>query len=163
MVNKKTQKEGKQDNQLNVLDLEILRLLQKNSRTSLNELSHKLSTPKSTLHYRISKLEEDGVIQGYYTELNPSKLGLDFVAITLVRAKFGSQFHEKVGNALAKIAGVHAVFFLFGEIDFLIIIRSRNKADLFSKIEKIYDIPEVERSNTLIVAKTIKNDQRFDI
>lgn len=152
-----------QNKRLSELDLQILRLLQKNSRLPLGELSRKLGVPKSTLYYRIGKLDQDGVIEGYYSKINPSKLGLDFTAIILIRAKFGPQFHKKVGEALAQMPGVAAIYFLFGEIDFFVIVRSRDRADFFSKLEKLYNMPEIERANSIIVAETIKDDPRIQI
>ena len=152
-----------QKKRLNKLDIQILRLLQKNSRQPLEKMSQELCVPKSTIYYRIGKLEQDGVIEGYYSKINPSKLGLDFTAIILIRAKLGPQFHKKLGKVLAQIPGVSTVFFLFGEIDFFVIVRARNRADFFLKIEKLYNIPEIERANSVIVAKIIKDDPRFQI
>lgn len=68
-----------------------------------------------------------------------------------------------MGKTLAKLPGVTAVYFLFGEIDFLVVVRSRDSQDLFVKLEKIYSMSEIERSSTVIVAKTIKDDPRLQI
>lgn len=152
-----------QNKQLSELDLQILRILQKNCRLPLEELSRKIGVPKSTLYYRIGKLEQDGVVEGYYSKINPSKLGLGFTAIIMIRAKFGPQFHKKVGEALTQVPGVSAIYFLFGEVDFFVIVRSRDRMDFFSKIEKLYDMPEIERVNSVIVAETIKDDPRLQI
>ena len=156
-------KKNTQDKRISELDWQILRLLQKNSRSTLEELSSKLDTSKSTIHYRIKRLEEEGVLEGYYSKINPSKLGLDFTAILLIRAKFGPRYHEKVGEALAQIPGVSVIYFLFGETDFLVVVRSRDRADFFEKIEKLYNMEEIERTNTVIVAKIIRDDPRLQI
>jgi len=156
-------KDNARTKQFSELDLQILRCMQTNGRISLEQLSSKLAVPKSTLYYRIGRLEEEGVIEGYYSKINPSKLGLDFKAVILIRAKFGPQFHKKVGEALAQLPGVSAIYFLFGEIDFFVIMRSRDRADFFSKMEKLYNMPEIERANSVIVAETIKEDPRIQI
>lgn len=163
MVSQNNGKKNYQTKRLSELDFQLVRLLQKNSRMTLEELARILDTSKSTVHYRIKKLEDEEVIEGFYSKINPSKLGLDFTAILTIRAKFGPRYHEKVGEALAKVPGVSAVYFLFGETDFFVVIRSHDHADFFEKIEKLYNMEEIERINTLIVAKTIKDDPRLQI
>ena len=68
-------------------DLSIVRFLQNDCQVPLDILAKKLKVPKSTLHYRIKRLEKDGVIDGYYAKVNALELGYDYVAIVLVRAK----------------------------------------------------------------------------
>ena len=149
--------------QINDLDADILRLLMKNSRMPLGEISSRLKTSKSTVHYRIKRLEEEGTLEGYYAKVNPEKLGLDFTAILSIRVKYGTRYRESVGEFLAKLPGVIGVYFLFGETDFLVIMRSHNSQDLFGKLEKLYSMQEIERTSTVIVAKTVKEDPRLQI
>ena len=57
------------------LDKEILKLLNNNSRLSLVQLSDKLKQNPRTINNRISKLEKNGIIQGYRAKVNTSLLG----------------------------------------------------------------------------------------
>jgi len=41
------------------------------------------------VYYRIKRLEKEEVIKGYYAQIDASKVGKDFVAVTLIRAKYG--------------------------------------------------------------------------
>lgn len=95
---------------LDALDLGILEILQKDCRTPLEEIAQKLKGTKSTIHYRIKKLEAEGVIEGCYAKVDPAKLGKDFMTITLIRAKYGPSFHTKVGNMLTQTPGVIGVY-----------------------------------------------------
>jgi len=101
--------------QLDDIDIEILKILQKDCRVTLDQMSKMLNVPKSTLHYRIKRLEKQGVIEGYYAKINPSKLGKEYITVTLVRAKYGPGYHKKAGEKLAKLPGVWAVYFVLGE------------------------------------------------
>ena len=148
---------------LDELDREILKILQMDCRTSVDKIAKKLGVPKSTVHYRIKRLEAEKIIEGYYAKVNATKLGKDYVTITLVRAKYGPDYHERLGNMLAQIPGVWAVYFVFGDTDFIVLTRSDNREDFMKKLEKMMNMKEIERTNTQVVAKTLKEDPRIEL
>ena len=96
---------------------------------------------KSAVHYRVKKLERSGVIEGYHAKLNAEKIGKGYEAITLIRAKFSPNYHEKLGERLASLPGVWAVYFTFGESDFIILTRGVDREDLLSSIENLTKYP----------------------
>ena len=49
---------------LDKLDYKILRELQRDCRI-LQEIADNVGAPVSTIHYRVKRLEKDGVIKGY--------------------------------------------------------------------------------------------------
>lgn len=126
----------------------------------LDNLAKRLGVPKSTLHYRIKRLERGGVIEGYYAKLNPLRLGYDYVAIVLVRAKYGPHYHERVGKKIAAIPGVWAVYYVLGEYDFIVLVRALNREDYMKKLEQLGKMTDVERTSTQIAAKILKEDPR---
>ncbi|MGB9676007.1 MAG: Lrp/AsnC family transcriptional regulator [Candidatus Bathyarchaeia archaeon] len=148
---------------LDEIDAEIIKILQEDCRLSLEYIANKLKVPKSTIHYRIRRLEEEGIIEGYHAKINFEKLGKDFLTITLVRAKYEQGYHEKIGHKICTIPGVWGVYFVFGENDFIVLTRSKNREDYLRKLEIIMGMPEIERTNTLIVAKVVKEDLREDL
>jgi DNA-binding Lrp family transcriptional regulator len=83
--------------------------------------------------------------------------------ITLVRAKYGPDYHEKLGNILAQIPGVWAVYFVFGDTDFIVLTKSDNREDFLKKLENMMNMKEIERTNTQVVAKTLKEDPRIEL
>jgi Lrp/AsnC family leucine-responsive transcriptional regulator len=144
-------------------DKAILRKLQVDSRTPLEVIAKELDIPKSTVHYRTKKMEEDQVIEGYHAKVSPEKLGKDYTTITFVRAKYGPKYNDSVGNILAQIPGVNAVYFIFGDYDFMVLTRSDSREDFLEKLEKMTNMKEIERTNTQVVAKTLREDQRLEI
>jgi DNA-binding Lrp family transcriptional regulator len=68
-----------------------------------------------------------------------------------------------VGKMLAKIPGTLAVYFVFGEIDFLALIRSNSRDDFMKKLEKMINLPGIERTSTYVVAKTIIEEPRIEL
>lgn len=144
-------------------DLSILRFLQNDCQMPLDNLARKLHVPKSTLHYRIKRLERDGVIEGHYAKVNPLKLGYDYVAIILVRARYGPHYHERVGKKIAAIPGVWAVYYVLGEYDFVVLVRALNREDYMHKLEQLSKMADIERTSTQIAAKILKEDPRITL
>lgn len=152
-----------QHRSLDEIDKRILEILQKDCRTPLKQIANKLGVPKSTVHYRIKRLEAEEIIEGYYAKVDAAKLGKDFVTITFVRTKYGPSYHKKVGELLAQIPGVWAIYFVFGETDFVVLAKSDNSKDFMEKLEKVMNMQQIERSNTQVVAKVIKEDPTIEL
>ena len=152
-----------QHRSLDEIDTRILEILQKDCRTPLEQIANELGVPKSTVHYRIKKLEAEGIIEGYFAKVNAEKVGKDYRTITFVRAKYGPGYHDKIGNMLAQIPGVWAVYFIYGDIDFIVLARSDCGENLMEKVEKMINTQEIERTSTHIVAKVIKEDSIIEL
>ena len=144
------------------IDLKILRMLQLDARITREQIAEKLKMSKSAVQYRIKKLESAGIIEGYYAKISPSKMGKDYQAITMVRAKFAPAYHEKLGRQLASLPGVWAVYFTFGDNDFVMLTRGVAREDLLNSVEKMTKLEGIERTSTQIVVKTIKEDPRLE-
>lgn len=126
-------------------------------------LAKKIGVPKSTLHYRIKRLEKEGVIGGYYAKVDPLKLGYDYVAVVLVKARYGPNYHEKLGKKIAKISGVWGVYYVLGEYDFIVLIRAKDREDYMNKLELMSSMPDIERTNTQVAAKVLVEDPRVSV
>jgi Lrp/AsnC family leucine-responsive transcriptional regulator len=145
------------------VDKTILHALQKDCRISLEKLAAKAGVPKSTVFYRIKKHEKDGLIEGYHARLNAENLGYDYLAVVLVRAKYGPHYHEQVGKKLAQIPGVWSIYYVLGEIDFVVLIRATDRNDYMDKLAKMSSLADIERTSTQVIAKVVKNDPRIEL
>jgi DNA-binding Lrp family transcriptional regulator len=143
-------------------DEKLLRIIQKDSRIPLQKTASKLGVPKSTVHYRIERLEREKIIEGYYAKLNAGKLGYDYLAVVLVRAKYGPQYHKRVGLKLSKIPGVWAVYYVLGDYDFIVLMRAINREDYMEKLEHLSSMTDIERTSTQVVGRVVKEDPRID-
>ena len=153
----------KKPTSLDEIDKKILTRLQMDSRTPLERIAEELGIPKSTVRYRIKRMEEENVIEGYHAKVNAEKVGKDYITLTFVRAKYGPSYHDRIGKMLAQIPGVCSVYFVFGEYDFVFLAKSNNTNDFLQKLERITNMTEIERTNTQVVGKTLKEDQRIEI
>ncbi|NHI84366.1 MAG: Lrp/AsnC family transcriptional regulator [Candidatus Thorarchaeota archaeon] len=143
------------------LDIQILRGLQKDCRI-LQEIADSLDTPVSTIHYRVRRLEKEGVIKGYFAHLDASKLGLNIQSIIHVYAKHGPTF-EDLGLQIADIDGVSKVYWAYGEVDFFVFARARDLDEFNTIIRKIMNIDGVDRTNSQVVARVVKDDMMLNI
>lgn len=141
----------------------MLSALEQDCRVPLQETADTLGVPKSTVHYRIKKLEQEGIVEGYHARVNAAKLGFDYLAVVLVRAKYGPRYHEKLGRKLARSPGVWAVFYVLGGIGFTVMIRARNRDDYMKKLRQLSNMTDIERTSTQIVAQVIKEDPRVEL
>jgi len=144
------------------MDKKILLQLQKDCRVPIERVAKELGLPKSTVQYRIKKLETKGVIEGYHAQIDYPKLGKDFITITLVRTKYGKKYRDKVGKILAKIPGTSGVYFVLGDNDFIFICTSDNREDFMTKLNLFYDTEEIERTSTMVVMDAIKVESELD-
>ena len=67
------------------VNLELLKLLLKDTRISASELARKVGMSAPAVRERVQRLEEAGVIAEYRTVLSPSALGYPFTVIVRVR------------------------------------------------------------------------------
>lgn len=143
--------------ELDDTDLKILKMIQGDAKFPLEKMADILRIPKSTIAYRIKKMEKSGIIRGYFTSIDPSSIKLDYVIISLVKAKYGKDYHDILGKKLSELPGVWGVYFVLGDNDFIVMGRYKTREDFMKNyLERLMDMPEIERTNTQVVAKTIK-------
>jgi len=145
------------------IDKKILTMMQDDATVSLEEIGNNLGLSKTAIHYRINKLKDMKIIRKIMAILDPSKLGYDIFAISFIKAKYRPGYQKAVGEKIKMIKGVWAVYFLLGDIDFVVLIRAKNREDLRRIINTFINTPEIERSSTHIVLDVIKEDPKIDL
>lgn len=65
---------------------QILETLQADARVSFRELGERIGLTGAAVAERVRKMEEAGIIKGYWTELNCEKLGFPITAFVKVNA-----------------------------------------------------------------------------
>ena len=139
-------------------DKVILKMLQEDCNVSLKKIGEKTGLSSSTVHYRVNRLLEEGVITGFKAIVDPLKVGKEILAISLVTGRYGPDYSKKIGEKMAKINGVWAVYFLLGNIDFAVLLRASSREELKEIVDSFIKIEEVERSNTYLILERLKED-----
>ncbi|MGL5150457.1 MAG: Lrp/AsnC ligand binding domain-containing protein [Clostridium sp.] len=136
--------------QLDELDLQILDLLIKDCRTPYLEIARICHVSGGTIHVRMKKMEDMGIIKGTRILLNLSKLGYDvccFVGIHVDKtSSFSSVFEE-----MRKIKEVVELHLITGNYAIFSKVVCKNITDLQDILmNRINTIPGIQRTDTFI-------------
>jgi Lrp/AsnC family leucine-responsive transcriptional regulator len=144
------------------IDRTILRILQKDARTSNADIARKVKMAPSGILSRLRKLEESGVIERHETRVNAKAAGRGLTAFTFVHAQeaVGS---TKTGQKLASIAGVQEVHYTAGTAAYLLKLRVADTEALADILSHIGNIPTVRDTNSVIVLRTIHETSEIPI
>ena len=146
---------------LDEIDIKIIRLLQENSRISFNEIAKKIGISVGTAYNRVKNLEEKGVLKGYTALIDPIKMGYGITAIILIQAE-GAHLVE-VEKEVAKLNNVVSVYDITGEFDIAVIARFKDSRRLNAFVKKVLSMPYVKRTVTNVVLNVVKEDFRVKI
>ena len=137
-------------NQLDELDLQILDLLIKDCRTPYLEIARICHVSGGTIHVRMKKMEELGIIKGTRILLDLPKLGYDvccFVGIYIDK----TSSYDSVFNELSKINEVVELHLTTGTYSVFAKVICKNISDLQNiLLNKINPINGIQRTDTII-------------
>ncbi len=143
---------------LDDVDLRILRMLQEDARTPFSRVAKEVGVSEATVHMRVKKLKELGVLRGFQALVDPSSVGKGLTAITLIKAD--PMKYAEILERLKSIPDVYEVYDVTGEYDAVVKLRSGSREELASLIDDIGKIPGVSATLTMIVLKTVKEESK---
>jgi DNA-binding Lrp family transcriptional regulator len=117
--------------ELDAIDRRILAELHADARLSNSALADAVGVAPSTCHGRVRRLQELGVIRGFYTDIDPTAIGLSLQA--LISVSLQAHARGKIRNFIEQIrrkAQLMDVYFLAGADDFIIHVAARDTDDL---------------------------------
>ena len=131
-------------------------------RKSLKEISKEVGMPMSTVHEKIKKFENAGLIRAYRALIDEKKLGFDVTAFIMASTKYlggEKDFQTKIGNRVASLPHVLETHTVNGEWDLLIKVKFKSVHELGKFVdEKIRTIPGIEKTVTMVSIEEIKED-----
>ncbi len=140
-------------------DLMILRELQEDAMTSYRDIAEKLNLSVGTVHNRIKRLKEIGLIKSFSAIVDAEKLGYGLTAIVLMQVE-GEKIVE-VEEKLATSKSIIAVYDTTGEFDIIAIGKFKNREDLNTFIKDVLKIQSIKRAVTSIALNVVKEDLRI--
>lgn len=123
---------------LDDIDKQIIRILQKNARMPFTQVAEALAISEGTVRKRTKLLEKNGVIEKFTLKLDPDKLG--YGTITLLGMDVDPEFYLKASAELGKMNRVKWVAKCSGDHMLMTEIWTANDeelADIMARIEKI--------------------------
>lgn len=143
------------------IDMQIINLLQEDSRLSFNRIARKLGISVGTALNRVKSLEERGVLKAYTVIVDPNKVGYSLTAVILIQAE-GKHLLD-VEQEIAKMNNVVSVYDITGDFDVIVTARFKDRESLNAFIKHLLTIPYVKRTVTNVVLNVIKEDFRIKL
>lgn len=136
--------------QLDDLDYQILEILIKDSRTPYLEIARMCHVSGGTIHVRMKKMEDMGIIKGTKLLLDTSKLGYDvccFVGIYLDKSSSFSYVLEE----MKKIKEIVELHYTTGEYSIFVKVICKSISHLQDLLmNKVHVINGIQRTDTWI-------------
>ncbi|MFC7215807.1 Lrp/AsnC family transcriptional regulator [Saliphagus sp. GCM10025334] len=143
-------------------DRAILRILQENARTPFSEIARQIDMSSATVHDRVNRLEEAGVIEGYHAQVEPKSIGLGISALVGLRVEQGRE--QDTLERLTDIEGVQEVHLTTGEWDVMMRVYAAD-ADALRELmfNQIAQMDGFSRSQTMVILGTTYDSQELPI
>jgi len=136
--------------QLDDLDRNILAILMKNASIPYTEIAKQLHVSGGTVHVRMNKLEDKGIVVGSSLRIDPAKLGYDISAFLGIYLNKSSLYEEVVKELIAipEIVNAH---YTTGNYSIFAKIVCKDTNHLRQVLhDKIQQIRGIQRTETFI-------------
>ena len=132
------------------LDLQILSVLMEDATIPYTEIAKKLIVSGGTIHVRMKKMQDLGVIKGSNLMIDPQKIGYDICAFLGIFLEKGSQYKDAVEN-LRNIKEIVELHYCTGLYSMFAKIICRDTNHLRHVLnEDIQGVKGIQRTETFI-------------
>ncbi|MEM6737390.1 MAG: winged helix-turn-helix transcriptional regulator [Bacteroidota bacterium] len=132
------------------IDLKILNILSEDAKMPYTEVAKKVFVSGGTVHVRMKKLEEMGVVKGTTLKIDYGKLGYDitcFLGIYLEK----SSLYDEVVSKLKEISEIATIRYTTGNYNIFCKIHCKDTQHLRDVLhDKIQKVDGIESTETFI-------------
>ena len=147
---------------LDDLDIKILNTLQRNGRTKRNQLAEEVGLSIPSVSERLHKLEEKGILEGYYAKLNKKAFGYDITAYIIVNME-SSKYYKGFITKVEKIPQILECYSILGEGSHLLKAVVKNTESLEKLLGDMQSWPGVVSTKTTYVLSVMKETNILEI
>jgi Lrp/AsnC family transcriptional regulator, regulator for asnA, asnC and gidA len=142
-------------------DMQILTLLMKDATLPYTEIGKKIHVSGGTVHVRMKKMQEMGIVKGAQLIVDYTKLGYDIQAFLGIYLK-ESSLYDMVVEQLKQIPEVLSLNYTTGNYSIFAKIICKDTQHLMQVLhDKIQKVDGIERTETLISLQESLNRQMF--
>ena len=146
------------NSQLDEIDKKILDFLVENTRTPFTEIANQMGISAGTVHVRVKKMEDAGIILGSSIVINYKKLNYNFTTYVGILLSKSNKTQE-VLKILEGIPNVTELSVTSGKYNIFCKIRAKDTDDAKRIIYQINDIEEVMRTESMISIEEYFSDK----
>lgn len=150
---------------LDDIDLTILRILQQDSKKTTKEIAQTLNLTASPVYERIRRLEKQGYIKKYVAILDKKLINRSITTICQVSMRYHDEaFIEKFEKQIQNLDEVQECYHMAGQVDFVLKIHTQSLEEYHYFIKtKLSKIENIGVLNSIFVLKEIKHSSEFYI
>ncbi|MBL7843403.1 MAG: Lrp/AsnC ligand binding domain-containing protein [Cyclobacteriaceae bacterium] len=136
--------------QVDKTDLKILEILMQDAKRPFTEVAKKVFVSGGTVHVRMNKMEEAGIVEKTTLKVNYAKLGYDITAFLGIFLE-KSALYDKVLARLKAIPEITNIHYTTGNYSMFCKIHCRDTNHLKEVLhDKIQQVDGIERTETMI-------------
>jgi Lrp/AsnC family transcriptional regulator for asnA, asnC and gidA len=142
--------------ELDTLDYQILGILKQDSRTPFTEVGRLLGVSDATIHVRVNRMVEEGVIKEFTLTINEEMLGRKVHAFILMNVQPG--FIEEVAAHLMNHDEVNVVYEIHGPNDLIVEVETDDLLAMRNLMLTVRETPHVTTSELTTILKVWKKN-----
>ncbi len=145
------------------VDLKILSLLAEDAKMPYTEVAKKVFVSGGTVHVRMRKMEEMGIVQGTTLNMDYSKMGYDITAFLGIYLE-KSSLYDTVIQHLKDIPEIVKIHYTTGNYNIFVKMHCKDTKHLKDVLhDKIQTIEGIERTETIIsLEESLNRHIQFD-
>ena len=147
------------------IDLNILRILQKDGRISYTDLAKQVGLSVTPCIERVKRLEREHYILNYGARVSAQKLNQSLVVFVQIRLNHTSQKNfEEFRRSVMNLENVQSCFLVSGNYDYLLKARVADMASYRELLgHRILKLPAVQESTSYVVMEELKDTMDLPI
>ena len=139
-----------QKENIDEIDLKILKILMEEAKLSYGDIGEKLFLSPGAVHTRVKKMEHPGIITGSSISIDTKKLGWDIAAFLGIYLE-KSEMYDDVALHLKMIPEIVSINYTTGNYSIFVKLMCRDTAHLRSVLhDKIQKVQGIQRTETFI-------------
>jgi Lrp/AsnC family transcriptional regulator for asnA, asnC and gidA len=139
---------------LDEINYKILEILMRDARTPFTDVGRDLGISDATVHVRVKRMMDEGIIKKYTIVVDEEALGRKVHGFVLINVNPGSL--ENVAKQLVQNERVSAVHEIHGPNDLIVKVEAGDLYEMRDLVLKVRKIPNVATSELITVFKVWK-------
>ncbi len=136
-------------------DLEIIAALQEDARATYADVSRRVGLSPSSVHDRVRKLEDAGVIRRYQAVVDPEAVGLYVTALVAVTPLDPTQ-PDDLPERVEEFREVEDCYSVAGESNYVLKVRTRTTGHLEELIRRLREKGQVQTRTTIVLSTSFE-------
>ncbi len=139
------------------IDMQLIKIIEKEGRISHEELSKRLNLSRPAIHNRVNKLEEHEIISGYRAKINWVKLGYTTNALVSLRVRTTNYDNLLIELKKLEIPNlvIEECHIVTGTWCIMMKVRCTTPLELKALQDELYKVDGIKESSTSLILSSL--------